>query len=849
MKRFLLFIVAILALASVARAQNTKTALLETKVAENGGIAVVYNESVMQAAFKKDSTSRVIVTLRQPTAVKQMNKLNWKDKDDRQTVQKAAKARTDEVMARLAGKFTVRNTFENFSGMVCDVTEEGLKALRNDPDVIAIVPDMEVKTCTAQGIPLMNASLTRDPGTYTGAGISIAIVDTGVDYTHPQLGGGGFPNQKVIGGYNFGDEMADPHPQAGGGTGSSHGTCCAGTAAGDIPTGGYVPLAGNFIGGVAPDAKIYALKITPASTGSATFSSIIRSFDWCVTHQYDDTNNPIMVISCSFGGGQYADRNSGVEAAFAATIDATNAAGITVLCSAGNEGYCNALAAPAIVDGIIAVGAVYDANIGTVGFYLSTDSCLPPNSGNVYFEQSAARKVCCYSNASPLLGVLAPSHNNATCDIVGSSGSSSGDYNPTFGGTSAACPYAAGAAAVLQQAEKAITGSYLTPLGVMDTLASTGTDIADAKNVAIVKPLVDLGTAIAAIDPNVVPGNDLFANAIDLGSSATVTGSNLNATLEAGEPSNGTNSVWWKITPSTAATMVANLESRFIGAQVTVYTGSAVNALTQVTQTTGRTTFVPIPGITYYFAVTSTNSSIQGNVTLTVMRLSEETQTARNLEPVNGMSLAEDQNCKFRWEFTGGTVPSNVRLYFSNPSGQEVYYTLGSQTEVTLSAAQIADLRSYLELATTAPMLWRVDGGPYYSLKLLTFPDPSAYTAMGISNVQVLQNGVWGNVPTSWPPGTEMPVKMTLTDSSTHVVVINANNVSYTFDDRIAADTDGSRVVGGIGASSIDALNATPMGPPMGAGYVRFAFAADADKQFSITATQVPVSLSELQME
>ncbi|MBC8417309.1 MAG: S8 family serine peptidase, partial [Desulfobacterales bacterium] len=94
----------------------------------------------------------------------------------------------------------------------------------------------------------MNASTTRS--TYNGSGLAIAICDTGIDYTHSKLGNGGFPNSKVIGGYDFGDNDSNPMDLEG------HGTACAGIAAGDLGT------VGDYIGGVAYGAKLYALKIS-----------------------------------------------------------------------------------------------------------------------------------------------------------------------------------------------------------------------------------------------------------------------------------------------------------------------------------------------------------------------------------------------------------------------------------------------------------------------------------------------------------------------------------------------------------------------------------------------------------
>ena len=53
--------------------------------------------------------------------------------------------------------------------------------------------------------------------------------------------------------------------------------------------------------GVACGAKLYALKISSGSTGSATNDAIVSAWNWCITHKNDDPNNPILVISTSFG--------------------------------------------------------------------------------------------------------------------------------------------------------------------------------------------------------------------------------------------------------------------------------------------------------------------------------------------------------------------------------------------------------------------------------------------------------------------------------------------------------------------------------------------------------------------
>src|SRR5262249_15337962 len=120
----------------------------------------------------------------------------------------------------------------------------------------------------------------------TGAGTAIAVVDTGVDYNNPALGGAPFPNAKVVGGTDIADNDGDPLDCEG------HGTSVAAIAA--------------SAAGVAPDAKIVAIKVfksKDASSGScsdtAQDSDILSGVDWAVTHREDFG---IDAINLSLGG-------------------------------------------------------------------------------------------------------------------------------------------------------------------------------------------------------------------------------------------------------------------------------------------------------------------------------------------------------------------------------------------------------------------------------------------------------------------------------------------------------------------------------------------------------------------
>ena len=379
-----------------------------------------------------------------------------------------------------ANDFALIHRFENQAGFSGFVTQRGIARLLAHPAVESVEPVIELQAHLAQAIPLMNAQAVRS--THNGQGLSIAICDTGIDYNHQRLGNGGFPNAKVLGGYDFGDDDADPIPNS-----QSHGTSCAGIAAGDLGT------VGDYIGGVAHNAKLYALKISTGSTGSATSDAMIAAWDWCVTHQWDDPCNPIMIISTSFGGGQYFSACDPVSPGMTTAAADAALAGITLFASSANDGYCDSMAWPACIDGVISVGAVYDAAFGTYQPCISGLSCADKTAstgcttGFFATDQTAPDMVTSYSNTASFLDILAPANQSYTLNI--------GGYTSSFGGTSAACPYAAGAAACLQSAVMYITGDYLSPAQVRATLIATGDPVTDSK-VPITKPRVNLDQAV-----------------------------------------------------------------------------------------------------------------------------------------------------------------------------------------------------------------------------------------------------------------------------------------------------------------------------------------------------------------
>jgi subtilisin family serine protease len=447
---------------------------------------LINSQSILSEFSNGVSKTRIIVNLRKP--VQTDTPLNLQTGTVRRQLSTDVNSAISHVISGInAQEIKVTNRFKYVYGFSAEVTKKGLEALLANGDVVSIEKDFLVYPNLAQGIPLMNATTARS--TYGGSGLSVAVCDTGIDYTHSRLGGGGFPNSKVIGGYDCGDDDNDPMDSQG------HGTACAGIVAGDLGT------VGDYIGGVAPNAKLYAVKISYGSGGSAYSSDMIEGWEWCVTHQNDDPNNPIMVISTSFGGGQYYSTCDSASPSMTAAAANAVSVGITLFASSGNDGYCDSMGWPACISHVISVGAVYDAEFTTssIGWCVDAGSCANKilggcTSGWYSLQKPVAGRVIVYSNAASFLGLLAPSNWATTTQLGG------GYYSTAhgFGGTSAACPYAAGAAAVLQSASKNLTGSFLSPSQVESKLVDSGDSVIDEK-VAITKPRVNLGAAVVLL--------------------------------------------------------------------------------------------------------------------------------------------------------------------------------------------------------------------------------------------------------------------------------------------------------------------------------------------------------------
>ena len=227
----------------------------------------------------------------------------------------------------------VKHNFNIINGVAAEIPETALEAISKNENVAFIELDTEVYALSQEiswGVDLVNAPAVHPYS--KGKGIKIAIVDTGIDYTHPDI------NDNYKGGYDFVNSDNDPMDDHG------HGTKVAGIIAGEDNDFGVL--------GVAPEASIYGLKVL-GSNGIGSSSKVIKAIEWAV-------QNDIDIISMSLGG-RYSSY------AYEQALNNAYNSGVLVVAAAGNYGSDSpdTVAYPAKYDSVIAVSATRDSNLAS----------------------------------------------------------------------------------------------------------------------------------------------------------------------------------------------------------------------------------------------------------------------------------------------------------------------------------------------------------------------------------------------------------------------------------------------------------------------------------------------------
>jgi len=382
----------------------------------------------------------------------------------------ALRRRQDELVQRLpSGGFALRRRFARLPGIAGTVDVAGYEALRRDPAVGGVYLDRPVRAALIEGRHLVRADPAQRAGA-EGRGITAAIVDTGIDYDNLNLGGCFGPGCKVFAGWDFVNDDQNPFDDDG------HGTAVAGIVAAEAAHADPA----RRVRGIAPAARLVAFKVLDRN-GNGTTSDLEAALDWILEHNADPARpatDRIRVVNLSLGDGVgHADAAacpcSGSLVAEA--VEALRASGVSVVAASGNSAFNAAVEFPACVPGVLAVGAVYDADIGPADFL----PCDDPTT--------SAGQIACYSNLGAQVSVLAPGHDART------TGLGFGGLRAGFGGTSAAAAYASGVVALTRAALPA-----LSPADVVMRLGQRAVRTAAApERTVLTFPIIDAAAQLA----------------------------------------------------------------------------------------------------------------------------------------------------------------------------------------------------------------------------------------------------------------------------------------------------------------------------------------------------------------
>jgi subtilisin family serine protease len=289
-------------------------------------------------------------------------------------------------------------------------TSAEIEALSRDPDVDRIWPDLRVYACLDASVPLIRAPSVWQEG-FAGAGVRIAVLDTGIDPEHPDFVG------RIAAIADFtGEGIVDTN---------GHGTHVAGIAAGNgrASSGTYR--------GVAPGADLYIGKLLD-SQGMAFMSDVMVGIDWAVKQR-------VHVINLSLSGPPPSDGTD----ALSETCDLVVERGFVICVAAGNSGPSpGTVGPPGCARQVITVGASND-----------DDTLL----------EASSRGPTADGRAKP--DVVFPGAGIISCRAAGTSlGSALNSAYSEASGTSMATPHASGVSALLLELNPGLTPSEIKQL-------------------------------------------------------------------------------------------------------------------------------------------------------------------------------------------------------------------------------------------------------------------------------------------------------------------------------------------------------------------------------------------------
>jgi subtilisin len=402
----------------------------------------------------KGESVRVIVELRRPAGAPAGRQGD---------AARAAHAQAQDRLLERVPHIGSAKRLVNLPIVALEVDSRALSELETSPDVVSVRVDELRRPTLSQSVPLIGAPTAWSLGA-TGDNWTVAVLDTGVDKSHPFLAGkvvseacystvGGTASSVCPGGIDT-TAVGSGVPCSAGIHGCDHGTHMAGIAAGT----------GVSFSGVAKDASIIAIQVysriddvafctpNPSPCVGAFDSDVLAGLDRVFTLR---SQHSIAAATVALGGGSFPGTCDAVHTAYKTAIDLLRGAGIATVISSGNSGFANGMTAPACVSSAISVGAS------------NKSDQLWPNT-----------------NRSPVLKLLAPG--------VSINSPAPGGSFSIFTGTSMAAAHVAGAWAVVKQRNP--TAGVTS---VLNSFVATAVGIADVAN-GVTRPRINVGAAVSS---------------------------------------------------------------------------------------------------------------------------------------------------------------------------------------------------------------------------------------------------------------------------------------------------------------------------------------------------------------
>ncbi len=306
-------------------------------------------------AFEPGAPERYIVTLDEPSVAGSFAE-RVRERDALTATFAAALERAEphRFGSRGADGVRVARTFDRLiAGCVVEAPANWRDRLRSLPGVRSVARDTRVTTQQVPGLAQVRADLVQQQLGGSGQGVRVGIIDTGIEYTHPALGGAFGPGQRVAGGWDFVNGDPDPMDDNG------HGTHVAGIVGGD----------GGGVHGLAPAVTFIAYKVLDQN-GSGNMSNVIAALERSADPDQDpSTADQLDVVNLSLGGYPVDDQDPATDA-----VNALDSLGVTVVAAAGNSGSSFSILSPGTAPRAITVGSV--SSVDTISYFSSRGPTL-----------------------------------------------------------------------------------------------------------------------------------------------------------------------------------------------------------------------------------------------------------------------------------------------------------------------------------------------------------------------------------------------------------------------------------------------------------------------------------------